>query len=167
MKNRTFKTLVFLALPTMMEYLLSTLMQYVDTAMVGKLGADATAAVSTTTTITWLTGGLSASVGVAILTLIATQLGAGKEETARKTAAQSVILSLAVGLEIMLVSVVLSPYIPGWMGIDVSVRADAARYFLIISLPMVFRSASIIQGAAIRATHDTKIPMIINLSANG
>ncbi len=165
-KKDVLTTLVFLALPTMTEYLLSTLMQYVDTAMVGRLGADATAAVSTTTTITWLTGSLCASVAVAILTMIATQIGAGNEENVRKTAAQAMTLSVGTGLFIMLISVALSPYIPIWMGIDGSVQAQASQYFMIISLAMVFRSMSIVLGAAIRATHDTKTPMMINLGAN-
>nr|MCR5269309.1 MATE family efflux transporter [Lachnospiraceae bacterium] len=165
-KNRTFRTLLFLALPTMTEYLLSTLMQYVDTAMVGRLGADATAAVSTTTTITWLTGSLCASVAVAVLTMTATAIGAQNEEKVRKISAQALLLSVATGMIIMLLSVGLSPYIPAWMGIDASVHKDASRYFLIISLPMVFRSMSIVLGGSIRATHDTKTPMIINLCAN-
>lgn len=49
--------LIVLAIPTICEEILSTLLQYVDTAMVGHLGEEATAAVSTTTTIGWLIGG--------------------------------------------------------------------------------------------------------------
>ena len=166
-QKNTFRTLLLLALPTMLEYLLSTLMQYVDTAMVGHLGADATAAVSTTTTITWLTGSLSASIAVAVLTMIATAMGANRLEQVKTIAAHAVLYSVAIGSLITLISVALSGRIPVWMGIDESVQVLAAQYFLIISLPGVFRSFSIILGAAIRATHDTKNPMIISLSANG
>ena len=161
------KTIVLLALPTMFEHLLSTLMQYVDTAMVGRLGADATAAVSTTTTIGWLVNSISGAVGVAILTMIATGIGADRFEYVKRTAAQAVLLSVLVGGIITLVCVFLSPYIPGWMGVDKSVRKLSSEYFMIISLPMVFRSFSIVLGSAVRATHDTRMPMIINLTANG
>ena len=44
-------SLVFLAVPTVIEEIMSTLLQYVDTAMVGNLGEKATASVSVTTTI--------------------------------------------------------------------------------------------------------------------
>ena len=47
------KTLVVLSIPTIVEEVLATLLQYVDTAMVGQLGEQATASVSITTTITW------------------------------------------------------------------------------------------------------------------
>lgn len=165
-KNETFRILLFLALPTMLEHLLSTLMQYVDTAMVGRLGADATAAVSTTTTITWLTGSLSAAVAVSCMTMIATAIGARDTERVRKIASQSVLLAVLTGGLIMIVSIVLSPVIPVWMGIDVSVQKAASDYFLIISIPAIFRSLSIILSSAVRATHDTKNPMIISLSSN-
>lgn len=56
----------------------------------------------------------------------------------------------------------LAPFIPVWMGADVSIQKTASRYFFIISLPMLFRSANIVLGAAIRATKDTKTPMIIS-----
>ena len=47
-------TLLLLSFPTMVEEVLSTLLQYVDTAMVGQLGEQATASVSITTNVTWL-----------------------------------------------------------------------------------------------------------------
>ncbi|MDE6088859.1 MAG: MATE family efflux transporter, partial [Oscillospiraceae bacterium] len=45
-----------LAFPTMIEQLLQTAVQYIDTAMVGSLGTQATAAVGATTTVNWLIG---------------------------------------------------------------------------------------------------------------
>ena len=66
-EHNIFWAMVTLALPSMLEQILSVLMQYVDTAMVGHLGADATAAVSTSTTITWLIGSVPYAFGVAAL----------------------------------------------------------------------------------------------------
>ena len=48
--------IVALAWPTMLEQLMQTAVQYIDTAMVGKLGRAATAAVGSTTTVGWLIG---------------------------------------------------------------------------------------------------------------
>ena len=47
-------TIFALAWPTMLEQLMQTAVQYIDTAMVGALGTQATAAVGSTTTINWL-----------------------------------------------------------------------------------------------------------------
>ena len=62
--------LLVLSIPTIIEEILSTLLQYVDTAMVGRLGEEATAAVSTTTTVTWLVNSVPGAIGTAMLILI-------------------------------------------------------------------------------------------------
>ena len=54
--NDTFKAIITLALPMIAEEILSTLLQYVDTAMVGRLGAGATSSVNLTATVNWLIG---------------------------------------------------------------------------------------------------------------
>ena len=42
--KEAFRSLITLSIPTVLEEVLSTLLQYVDTAMVGHLGEKATAA---------------------------------------------------------------------------------------------------------------------------
>ena len=51
-----FFTVISLAWPTMLEMMLQTAVQYIDTAMVGSLGTAATAAVGSTVTVNWLIG---------------------------------------------------------------------------------------------------------------
>ena len=53
---RMLPVIFALAWPTMLEQLMQTAVQYIDTAMVGSLGTDATAAVGSTTTVNWLVG---------------------------------------------------------------------------------------------------------------
>ncbi|NCE63146.1 MATE family efflux transporter [Pseudoflavonifractor sp. 524-17] len=160
------KTLVFLSLPTMLEEILATLLQYVDTAMVGQLGEQATAAVSVTTTVTWLVNSISGAVGMAVLALIARSVGAGERDRVARLSQQALFLAAACGLICGGASMALSPFIPGWMGAEEAVRGQASLYFFIVSLPMVFRSANTILGAAIRATQDTRTPMLISMGAN-
>ena len=52
------------------------------------------------------------------------------------------------------------------MGAEEAIREDASRYFFIISLPLIFRCASSVLGAALRAVQNTKTPMLISLAAN-
>lgn len=158
--------LLMLSLPTVIEEILATLLQYVDTAMVGRLGEEATAAVSTTTTVTWLVNSVPGAIGTAMLILISRAAGAGDQKQVKKLSQQALLLSVLSGLALGGFSVVLSPYIPGWMGADPSIRAEASRYFLIVSLPMVFRTAGSVLGDALRAVQDTKTPMLISVAAN-
>ena len=161
-----FWSLVTLSIPTILEQMLSTLLQYVDTAMVGRLGENATASVSVTTTVTWLISSVPAALSIAALSLIAQAVGSGDRDKIKRVASQILMLAAVCGLVLGGVSMALSPYIPIWMGADVSIQSQASTYFFIISMPMVFRSCSSILGASIRATKDAKTPMIINLCAN-
>ena len=146
-RREILKMLVTLSIPTILEEILSTLLQYVDTAMVGHLGEKATASVSVTTTVTWLVNSIPAALGVAVLSMTAKALGSGDREYLQKIAKQILILVFACGLFAGGISVILSPYIPIWMGAEPSIWKDASDYFLIVSLPMIFRSATMIMGA--------------------
>ena len=55
-------TILALAWPTMLEQLMQTAVQYIDTAMVGSLGTQATAAVGSTGTVNWLIGSRASAV---------------------------------------------------------------------------------------------------------
>lgn len=161
-----FRMMITLSIPTILEEVLRTLLQYVDTAMVGRLGEQATAAVSVTTTITWLVNSISFAASVAVLAMISKAVGSGDEKLIKKISQQALLLTAVFGVVTGGVSVLLAPYIPVWMGAEEAVRRPASIYFTIISLPMLFRSATIILGAAIRGTKDTRTPMFISFGSN-
>lgn len=162
-----FRTLVLLSMPTVLEQILSTLLQYVDTAMVGHLGEQATAAVSTTTTITWLVNSVPSAIGTAMLVLISRAAGAGDQVQVKKLAEQALFLAAVSGTVLTGVSLALSAYIPVWMGAESAVQPNATRYFFIVSLPLIFRSISSVMGSALRGVQDTKTPMVISVAENG
>lgn len=165
--HRLFKTLIFLSFPTVIEQILSTLLQYVDTAMVGRLGEQATASVSITTNVTWLVNSAPTAIGTAALVLISKAYGAGDKEQVKKLCRQAFILATGAGVVLSAASVALCPFIPVWMGAEPAICPTASRYFFIISLPLVFRSLSSVMGYALRAVRNTKTPMIISAAANG
>ena len=66
-----------LAWPTMLEELMQTAVQYIDTAMVGSLGTHATAAVGATTTVNWLINSTISALSIGFLAYIARSCGAG------------------------------------------------------------------------------------------
>lgn len=164
--NKNLKALITLSIPTIIEQVLSTLLQYVDTAMVGQLGEQATAAVSVTTTITWLVNSVASAVSVAFLAMISKAFGSKKYQHLKDISKHVVAAVLLFGIGLGILSMVLSPYIPIWMGAEKKVQKPASIYFFIISIPLVFRTCSTISGAAIRATQDTKTPMLISLCSN-
>lgn len=165
--RQRLEALLFLSLPTIVEEILATLLQYVDTAMVGQLGEQATASVSITTNVTWLVNSVPGAIGTAMLVLISKAAGSGNKKQVQKLAQQALFLAVVSGLILSVLSISLSPYIPRWMGAEEAIQGEASRYFFIISLPLIFRSSSTILGAALRAVQNTKTPMVISVAANG
>lgn len=145
---------------------MSILLQYVDTAMVGRLGENATAAVSTTTTINWLIGCVPHAIGVAVMALTARANGAGDKKTCRKVTYEATKLTLIFGILLTILCIVLSPFIPRWMHAAPEIQREASIYFAIISAAMLPRTAAIVFATSIRAIKDTRTPMLINLCAN-
>ena len=159
-------TIIALAWPTMLEQLLQTAVQYVDTAMVGTLGTAATAAVGSTTTVNWLIGSTISAIGVGFLAFISKAHGAKQFDRARLAASQSVLAALVVGTLFTVLTLSLSPLIPVWMQVDGEIRSLASQYFFILYTPMLARTATIIFGTVLRAAGDTKTPMRIGIWVN-
>ena len=155
-----------LAWPTMLEQLLQTSVQYIDTAMVGALGTAATAAVGSTGTLNWLINGTIAALGVGFLAYISQAGGAGDAKRISKAAAQTVLAVLMCGAVFTALTLGLSGVIPKWMQVEEAIQPLASRYFFILYLPMLPRTATILFGTALRAVGDTKTPMRISLGMN-
>lgn len=155
-----------LAWPTMLEQLMQTAVQYIDTAMVGSLGTQATAAVGATSTVNWLVGSTISAVGVGFLSYVSRACGSGDYKRARNAASQVVLAMLVLGSFFTAITLGLSGRIPGWMQVDPSIRELSAQYFFIIYTPMLARTAIILFGTLLRSAGDTKTPMRVGLLVN-
>ena len=155
-----------LAWPTMLEQLMQTAVQYIDTAMVGSLGTAATAAVGATTTVNWLVNSSISALSIGFLAFIARACGAGDHRGAKRAAAQAVLAALTVGALFTAVCLALSGQIPIWMQVEETIRPLAAQYFFILYAPMLFRAATIVFGTVLRAAGDTRTPMKVGMAVN-
>ena len=159
-------TVFRLAGPTMLEQLMQTAVQYVDTAMVGALGTAATAAVGSTTTVNWLIGSSIGAMGVGFLAIISQARGAGDVDRARRASAQAVLMMLLIGALFTALPLALAKQVPGWMQLEASIRPLASRYFFIIYLPTVFRAAATLSGTLLRSAGDSRTPMAAGILMN-
>lgn len=166
-KNRSLMmTIIALAWPAMVEQALQTIVQYADSAMVGRLGVQATAAVGLTTTVTWLTNSPLWALGIGVLACIARAVGAKEEKTTRSAAMQAIWLALIVGVLMTIVTQSIAPFLPEWLNADPEIRREGTLYFSIICAPLIFRAMSFILASALRASGDTRTPMLVNLGMN-
>lgn len=165
-KKELFLAIVTLAWPTLLEQMLQTLVQYIDAAMVGRIGADATATVGMSTSVTWLVNGPLFAMGIGFMAFISRCMGAKSYKDVKRASVQSVLVTMVAGVVVGVLTLLISPVLPVWMGVEEKIRHDASLYFAIICLPMLFRSAIIIFGAVLRAVGDTKTPMLVNVCMN-
>lgn len=165
-KSTLLYSFIGLAWPTVLEELLGTILQYVDTAMVGHLGPRATATVSLSSTYTWLLGSVMYAFGIGFLSYIARAIGEKDQQKVEAAANQAAITAIIVGAALTLITIAFAPFMPIVMGAEESIRHDASLYFTLINLPLILRACLTIFGSVIRATGDSKTPMKINLSIN-
>ena len=159
-------TILSLAWPTMLEQLMQTAVQYIDTAMVGSLGTQATAAVGATTTINWLIGSSLMALSIGFLAFVSQSIGSGDREKAVRASSQAVLTTLVLGILFTALTLTLSGMIPVWMQVEPHIRKLAGTYFFILYTPMLFRAASIIFGTLLRAVGDTRTPMRVGIWMN-
>lgn len=155
-----------LAWPTILDQLLQTIVIYADTAMVGRIGANASASVGLVTPVTWLINGPIFGLGIGVLAFISRNNGAKRYEELKVAAMQAIYLALICGGLFSLVIVAISPFLPAWLGGAPEIQWDTTKYLAITGGATIFRSISIVLGCALRGTGDTKTPMMNNTLMN-
>ena len=155
-----------LSVPVMLEEALGVAVGYIDAAMVGRLGPAASASVGMTASVTWLVYSPLWAMGIALMSVVSQAFGAGDERTARRAGVQSLVIALGLGLGIGALTVGISPFLPGWMGAEPALHANASAYFRIVCLPMVFRAFLVIFAYVLRAAHEVHFPLKVNIGVN-
>lgn len=155
-----------LAGPALLENLLATMVQFVDTAMVGALGAAATAAVAVNATPMWLFNGLVSAIGVGGTALVARHIGASEQREAEDAAGQVFLGILALSTVLCVAVFALAGMVPVWMRADPSLHADATAYLRILALSFIPHFTGMALGAVLRGAGDTRTPMRIAAATN-
>ena len=161
-----FKVILWLAWPLFLEQILSTLVSYADTAMVGALGVNATASVSISNSFVFLLNGVVIAMGVGLTAYVARSVGAKDYEAAKAYIRHALLLLLMLSLPMALVVTFLHRQIPMWMGAEPEIMEDASAYLLITSIFRVFTMAMMVLGSVFRGRGDTKTPLRINIFVN-
>lgn len=120
---------VLLSVPAVIAQLSSIVMQYIDAAMVGHLGAEASASIGLVSTTTWLFGGVCSAAAMGFSVQVAHRIGAGDMAGARRVLKQSLAATLAFSLFLAAVGCAVSGPLPALLGGDLAIRSDASLYF--------------------------------------
>ena len=90
-RNEQLKQVIALSIPAILAQISSIAMQYIDAAMVGSLGAQASASIGLVSTTTWLMNGYCISAATGYSVQAAHLIGAKKDAEAKNVFRQSLI----------------------------------------------------------------------------
>lgn len=154
---------LMLSYPAILAQLSSVMMQYIDTSMVGHLGAAAGASIGLVSTCIWLLGGFCMAATSGFSVQVAHAIGANDFSTARSILRQGLVCALAFSGLVALSGVAVSRQLPYWLGGGPDIAPDAGRYFLIMSLFMPAMLLDWMCAAMLQASGNMKVPSILSI----
>lgn len=151
-----------LSLPAILTQITTIAMQYIDSAMVGSLGANASAAIGLVSTSTWLLSGGLYAVSTGFSVQVAHQIGAGNTPGARNVVRHGLISAAVVSLLLCLVGLLLSHPLPIWLGGDSAICPDASDYFLMFAFMLPFSQLNSLTSSFLQCCGDMVTPSVLN-----
>ena len=152
-----------LSIPAVLAEISSIAMQYIDAAMVGSMGANASAAIGLVSSTTWLFGGLCIAAATGFSVQVAQLVGAGRDGDARRVLRQAVLCTLAFGLLLSAIGIGISRRLPVWLGGETDVCADASRYFLVYACALPASQIRQMAGSMLQCSGNMRIPSKLNI----
>ena len=162
--RHTAQVVLTLSIPSILQQIVVTAMEYIDAAMVGHIGAAATASIGIVSSSTWLLHGVLAGLYMAFSIQIAQYLGADRQQDARGVLRQAMLFNLVVGCAAAAFGVGISGFLPGWLGADPSLQADASAYFAIWAASLPFAVAMGMYSSMLRSAGDALTPGLISVA---
>ncbi|NLY20377.1 MAG: MATE family efflux transporter [Tissierellia bacterium] len=171
-KEQLRKSVILLALPVLLELVISNLFGMVDMIMVGNsdvasITTPSIAAIGITNQVMFIGTALAQALSTGGTALIARYFGANKPEKIQPVV-KHVILVTVLFLAIPFLAIGLS-FSENLMGI-IGAEADAINvglgYFRVVIFGFLFQGYNLAIFASFRGAGDTKTPMMVNISVN-
>ena len=160
-KERIFNVLR-LSIPAILTQISSIIMQYIDAAMVGDLGANASASVGLVSTTTWLFGGICTAISVGFSVQVAHSIGASDTKRARDVLKHGIITAFLLSLLLAIIGILISEPLPVFLRADSAIHDDATLYFLVYSITIPFMQMNYLASACLQCSGNMVTPSILN-----
>lgn len=155
------RKILALAWPAVLEMMLYMLLDIVDVAFVGRLGARPLAAVSLGAQIYFTVLFVFSALSTGATTLIARAIGAGDRDLVSRVAGKSLMLALLVGVAVTVAARTCSEAILIPFHFEPAVKKLAAAYIRTAGSAAVFAMLLFVSNGIFRGAGLTKIPMLV------
>lgn len=152
-----------LSLPAVLANASAMVMNVIDAAMVGQLGADDSASVGLMGTTSWLFEGVLSAFAAGYAVQVAHLLGAKRNADARQTVRQAIVVCLGFSLLLAGIGLLLCRPLPVWLGAEPHIREHATIYFGTFMLFVPFFMIDIVASSMLRSSGNMRIPSILNI----
>jgi len=154
---------LMLSYPAILAQLSSVMMQYIDTSMVGHLGAAQGASIGLVSTCLWLWGGFCFAASTGFSVQVAHLIGANDFKGARAVLRQALTVAMSFSIVLALIGASISQVLPYWLGGGPDIVGDAGKYFLIMALFMPAMQLDWMCAAMLQATGNMKVPSLLSI----
>ena len=154
---------VSLSFPGILAQLSSIMMQYIDAAMVGHLGADPSAAIGLVSTSLWLFWGVCSAMTTGFSVQVAHKVGAKDMDGVRSVLRQSIVAAMVFALGMALLGIGISDALPHWLGGEEAICGDASLYFLVFVAALPLLTINYLAGGMLRCVGNIKVPSVLNI----
>ena len=162
-RREQLRMVVRLSVPAILAQLSTTVMQYIDAAMVGSLGAGASASIGLVSSTIWLMNGLCIAAVMGFSVQVAQLSGAGNRRQGQAGFCQSILMGAGLGLILALTGMGISPWLPRWLGGEAEILEDASRYLFIYACALPSLQFRQLAGGMLQCSGDIKTPSVLNI----
>lgn len=150
--------IVGLSIPSMLAQVTSVLMFFIDAAMVGHLGASASASIGLVESTTWLMGSVMSAFSTGFSVQVAHFIGASDFRRARQVLRHGLTSGLVFSMLMLLIGCSIHSRLPFWLGGGADIAGSSAAYFLIYSLAMPFVLLFHMSSSMLKCAGDMRVP---------
>jgi putative MATE family efflux protein len=161
------RALVRLATPVVVMQACHTAFHLVNVMWVGRLGASATAAVTTSFFLLWTLYAVADIAGVGVTATVSRHVGARQTPQAGYAAAQGALLAALIGIALTIVGELTVRPLFALVGTAPDVRDLAVGYLRITLLGAVVSFLYVWAESTMRAAGDTRTPLIVIATSLG
>lgn len=151
-----------LSIPAILTQITTVAMQYIDSAMVGHLGENASAAIGLVSTSTWLMGGVGTAISAGFSVQVAQYIGANESHNARRVIRHGFVTALIAAVFLAVLGIFISSPLPRWLGGEEILWKDASAYFLVYAITMPFMEMNRMASGFIQSAGNMVVPSILN-----
>lgn len=151
-----------LSLPAILTQITTIAMQYIDSAMVGALGANASASIGLVSTTTWLINGVTYALAAGFSVQVAHHIGAEEYNDAKNVVRHGLLTAICLSLMICLLSLGIADPLPRWLGGKAEICTDASLYFITFALMLPFSQLNSLCSSFLQCSGDMVTPSILN-----